>query len=368
MDQDRYSHDLGSHAELLGSKGSPGVTTTTSAMEPASYYRRHSRGHSGDEPLKSIDETQRMRDESYGMVEPPSPPKARRLSTGPSTTTSMLRRLTTKMKPVSRGTFKSTKKPKGREYATLEGDDDAHGEAVDISSLEGMGWELTDLSHPDAVRLQDEETEYVRPDAGSNKPNFRKFVEKRSSVGYGMRNIGVQLRRDPTRIVRRGTGEVRSAASSAVERSKTVKDFGQNLAQEKNMIVEVEEVVDLSTLEGGQSDNRGSQAFESLSMRQSVLPEETKSYFFPEDPDIPNWKPWSMRPWYILSLTVLALALAGFQELLCQKSFRSARDNSGILAFNAVGDISTWDFFAWKCKCNTPRLGQFTDSRQIFPP
>ncbi len=119
------------------------------------------------------------------------------------------------------------------------------------------------------------------------------------------------------------------------------------------MIVEVEEVVDLSTFEGGQLDNRRSQTFETMSMRQTVMPQETKSYFFPEDPDIPNWKPWSMRSWYILALMALALGLAGFQEFLCQRSFTKAREKSGILEFNAVADISTWDFFAWKCKLNT---------------
>ncbi|KAK5242920.1 hypothetical protein LTR20_007080 [Exophiala xenobiotica] len=320
------------------SQGSPRVVTTTSAMEPSSYYRRHSRGHSGGERMKSIDETESMPDDSYEMVEPPSPTKARQLGTSASAATSMLRRLTTKFKPMSRAAFKSTKRSKNREYAALEGEDGGPGDAVDISSLEGMGWELTYLSHPDPIRFVDEETEYVRP-AESAKSNFRKFVDKRTSVGYGMKNIGAQLRRDPTRIVRRGTGDMRGGNSSAIERSMTMKDFGQNLAQKKNMIVEVEGVVDFSTLEGGQSHNR---------MRQSVMPQETKSYFFPEDPDIPNWKPWSLRPIYILSLLTLALALAGFQEFLCQRSYQHVREKTGILAFNDADEISSWDWFAWK--------------------
>ncbi|KIW66228.1 hypothetical protein PV04_08428 [Phialophora macrospora] len=340
---------LPDNVELVGDKGSSGIVTTTSAIEPATYSRRHSRGHSGDERLRSIDENESMRDEPFEFIEPPSPLKVRRPSVGASGATSMLRRLTTKIKPMSRGAFRSTKRSRGQEYATLDDGDNDHGAVVDLSSLEGMGWELTDLSNPKPTSLQDEETEYVSPAiANSHKPDFRSFVDKRASVGYGMKNIGVQLRRDPTRLARRGTRDSQDAASSALERSKTVKDFGQNLAQEKNMIVEVDEVVDLSTFEGGQLDNQRSQTFESMPMRQSVMPHETKSYFFPEDPDIPNWKPWSMRSWYILALMALALGLAGFQEFLCQKSFTKAREKSGILEFNAVADISTWDFFAWK--------------------
>ncbi|KAH0839066.1 hypothetical protein AYO21_04663 [Fonsecaea monophora] len=356
MDHNQY--DLGSmplsqtsapdHVELLSGKGSPGSAVTIGVTQSAPYHRRHSRGYSGDERLKSIDETESMRDESYDMVEPLTPTKARGFGAGQSAASSVLRRLTTKINPMSRGTFRSTKRSQGREYATLGDSEEGQAAAVDLSSLEGMGWELTDLSNPDTARLQDEETEYVSVARKDGKPDFRTFVQKRASVGDGMKDVGVQLRRDPTRIARRGTDGMRNARSSGIDRSKTVRDLGQDLAQKKKMIVEIEEVVDLSTLDGGNADNRQSRTFESMSMRQSVLPQETKSYFFPDDPDIPNWKPWSMRPWYILSLMALALGLAGFQEYLCQRSFKSVREHSGILAFDAVAEISTWDFFAWK--------------------
>jgi hypothetical protein len=163
-----------------------------------------------------------------------------------------------------------------------------------------------------------------------------------------MKDVGVQLRRDHTKLGRRptDTGEGRS---TGIDRTKTVRDFGQNLASEKNVIVEVEEAVDLSVLEGGQPDNRASHYFESTPLRTSLTtPQETKSYFFPEDPDVPNWKPISMSRPYILALTALALGLAGFQEYLYQKSNTLKQQESGILAFNKVANISTWDFFAWK--------------------
>ncbi|KIX99811.1 uncharacterized protein Z520_04447 [Fonsecaea multimorphosa CBS 102226] len=355
---DREQYDLGSmppshmstpdHVKLLSGKDSPGVSVTIGETQSAPYHRRHSRGHSGDERLRSIDETESMRDEPYDLVEPVTPIKARRFSAGQSAASSVLRRLTTKINPMSRGTFRSTKRSQGREYATLDDGEDGQAATVDLSSLEGMGWELTDLSNPDAARLQDEEIESESMTKKDGKPDFRKFVQKRASVGDGMKGVGVQLRRDPSRIVRRGTGGMGNAESSGIDRSKTVRDLGQDLALKKNMIVEVEEIVDLSTLDGGELENRQSRTFETMPMRQSVLPQETKSYFFPDDPDIPNWKPRSMRSWYILSLMALALGLAGFQEFLCQKSFKSVREHSGILAFNAVAEISTWDFFVWK--------------------
>ncbi|KIX03280.1 uncharacterized protein Z518_06832 [Rhinocladiella mackenziei CBS 650.93] len=328
---------IGDNVGLLNSNDPPGTTTTTttSTMESSSYYRgRHSRGNSGDD--------------SYELMEPPTPTKARRLSSGPSSASSMFRRLTTKISGTSRSNFRSTKRSQGRQYATLDDNDANLAAPVDISSLEGMGWELTDMSSSDTARLQDEQTEYVRPHQGSGKPDFRSFVEKRRSVGEGMRDIGVQLRRDPTKVARRPSDEPRSAQSTGIDRTKTVREFGRSLAQEKNIIVEVEEAIDLSSLEGGQTDQRRTQTFESMSMHQSMMPQETKSYYFPEDPDIPNWKPWSMSSVYILSLMALALGLAGFQEYLCQWSQKTVRQKSGILAFNQVADISLWDFFAWK--------------------
>ncbi|EXJ86639.1 hypothetical protein A1O3_03592 [Capronia epimyces CBS 606.96] len=338
------------NVRLLSSKDPLGTqTTTTTAMERASYFRgRHSRGNSRDERLRSIDESESMRADVFELVEPLTPAKARRPSPGPSSASSMFRRLTTKYAPLSRSNFRSAKRSHGRQYATLD-DADADQVSVDISSLAGMGWELTDLSNADVALLQDSETAYVRPSQRRGKPDFRSFVEKRRSVGEGMRDIGVQLRRDPTKVGRSSSGGgPRSAYSTGVDRTKTVRDFGQNLAQEKNMIVEVEEVVDLSSLEGGHTDNRASQTFETTSARNSTLPQQTKSYFFPEDPDIPNWKPRSMSSIYILCLIVLALGLAGFQEFLCQRSLESVKRNSGLLAFNHVAEISTWDFFAWK--------------------
>lgn len=334
---------FGDNVGLLSHHESGGQRMTTAISPPAYYRGVHSRGNS------SVDIGQNPFDD---VTEPPTPQKEHRAFPGPSSASSMLRKLTTKVNPMARAQFRTMKRSQGRQYATLdEGDTDLETPGVDLSSLEGLGWELTDMSgheEPNTNR-EDQQTEYAPSKPQSGKPAFREFVDKRRSVGEGMRDIGVQLRRDPTKLVRR-TSAQRNGNSSGIDRTKTVREFGQNLAQEKNTIVEVEEPVDLSVLEGGQPDNRSSTFFDSMTPRSSVMAQETKSYFFPEDPDIPNWKPWSMSAGYILGLTALALGLAGFQEYLCQRSIREARNGGGILAFNRVADISTWDFFAWKCE------------------
>ncbi|KAK5221065.1 hypothetical protein LTR72_006623 [Exophiala xenobiotica] len=334
----------GDNVGLLSNRDPPGMRIATTATEPPSYYRgRHSRGSSREERLQAIDEGE----SSYELVEPSIPTKPRQTSSGPSSASSMLRRLTTKYAPMRRPHLRSTKNSSGRQYATLDEDDTEQSGTVDITSLEGLGWELNDMSRPSSANLG-QDIAYVPQNGAGRKPDFRSFVDKRRSVGEGMRDIGVQLRRDPTKVVRRSTGDSRDGASTGLDRAKTVRQFGQNLAQEKKMIVEIEEVVDLSSLEGGQPDNRGSRAFETMSVRQSIMPQETKSYYFPEDPDIPNWKPFSMSSVYILLLMALAITLAGVQEYLCQKSIQRAKENSGLVAFNHVSEISTWDFFAWK--------------------
>lgn len=338
---------------LLGGKAPQVTERTATAMEPLSYHRGPPLAGSfrGDR-LRSIDETESMQETSYDLVEPPPPVKPRSLIPGPPSASSMLRRLTTKYAPISRPHFRSTKKTRGREYATLDDAETDQPTMVDLSTIAGLGWEMTDMSDPDAVDLKDNDTRYVPPTPSSRKPDFRSFVHKRHSVGEGMRDIGVQLRRDPTKVVRKPTSDAQNAESTGVQldRAKTVRKFGQNLAQEKKTIVEIEEVVDLSSLEGGQPDNRASRSFEDMSTRYSVMPQETKSYYFPEDPDIPNWKPFSMSSIYILSLMGIAIVLAGIQEYLCQRSMKRAAANSGLLAFDSVNELSTPDFFAWKCE------------------
>lgn len=342
MDDDSHPHSrpfssfaATDHDGLLSSKNPAGVRVAAT-MEPSPYHQRF------DARRNSIVDDD---SESYVFLEPTTPSKEPRPRHSKSTTANVLRKITTR-NPMSR----SVKRSQGQQYASLDDDGDLGTPQVDLSSLEGMGWEMNDMSggHVTTPRLPD--TVYNRPGPSGAKPRFRDFVDKRHSLGDGMRDVGVQLRRDRTKLVRRTSADASHANSTGIDRARTVREFGQNLAQEKNIIVEVEEAIDLSVLEGGHHDNRVNRSFNTPDSPDAPPEPPTKSYFFPEDPEIPNWKPWSLRSPYISSLLILALGLAGFQEHLCQKSIQLADKGSGILAFNEVAEVSTLDFFAWKCE------------------
>ncbi|RVX73330.1 hypothetical protein B0A52_02972 [Exophiala mesophila] len=318
---------------LLSSKA-PARNTVASAMEPSPYQQRFDarRNFIADDDS-----------ESYNFLEPATPFKEPPPRPSTSTTANVLRKITIR-NPMSR----SVKRSQGQEYASLDDDGDLGTPQVDLSSLAGMGWEMNDMSGGQVTDTLEPDTEYNVPGPAREKPKFREFVDKQHSLGEGMRDVGVQLRRDRTKLVRRSSAEPSNADSTGIDRARTVRELGQNLAQKKNIIVEVEEAIDLSVLEGGHHDNRVNRSFTTPDVADSAPEPPTKSYFFPEDPQIPNWKPWSLRSPYILSLLILALGLAGFQEFLCQRSIQLAEKGSGILAFNEVDEVSTLDFFAWK--------------------
>ncbi|KAL1969634.1 hypothetical protein VTN77DRAFT_8187 [Rasamsonia byssochlamydoides] len=117
-----------------------------------------------------------------------------------------------------------------------------------------------------------------------------------------------------------------------------VRKYGQQLADDKNMIVSVNEAsptVDLSTLEGSQRSNTGSSTTH-------------VSFYYPADPEKPNWKPFSMRSPYITMLIVISLVLAAVQEYLFQRSRSLEAQGDGLIRYNKVSDIPAGEFFCWK--------------------
>ena len=65
---------------------------------------------------------------------------------------------------------------------------------------------------------------------------------------------------------------------------------------------------------------------------------------------MPNWRPFTMRPTYIIILVLISLGLAGVQEWLYQTSVSFARREppSGILDITSPQDVTLWNFFCWK--------------------
>jgi len=128
-------------------------------------------------------------------------------------------------------------------------------------------------------------------------------------------------------------------------RSKSIRQQGQDLANKTNTIVSVDQrtaTVDLSVLEGLGSPS------ESDSPNFGKKTATNLSYFYPRDPEQPNWRPFSMRSAYITILAVVSLVLAGVQEYLCQKSGILEKKGSGLIPYNKVAEISMSQFFCWK--------------------
>ncbi|KAF2111726.1 hypothetical protein BDV96DRAFT_649703 [Lophiotrema nucula] len=101
------------------------------------------------------------------------------------------------------------------------------------------------------------------------------------------------------------------------------------------------------------SEGFGASDFDSRSMLTTNHNDDgaKTSYYFPEDPDMPSWRPFSMGwPW-LSFLVVIALALAGLQEFLCQLSMKRAREdpeNGGLIKFKKPGELTITEYFTWK--------------------
>lgn len=93
--------------------------------------------------------------------------------------------------------------------------------------------------------------------------------------------------------------------------------------------------------------------FETRSVLNNGQPNDegaNTSYYFPEDPDMPAWRPFSMGwPWLTM-LIIIALVLAGLQEFLCQLSIKRSKADptDGLIRFKKAGDLSVTSYFTWK--------------------
>ena len=121
-------------------------------------------------------------------------------------------------------------------------------------------------------------------------------------------------------------------------------------AQKTGEILAVEgiagDVVDLSALDGAEYARRNS-----LRSVDTSMGEKKTSYFFPDDPEKPAWKPVSMRWPYITMLIVIALLLAGsaggvVSDLATPE--RSRHPDQGLIVFTDATSIPTITYFAWK--------------------
>ncbi|KAI9678759.1 MAG: hypothetical protein M1817_005816 [Caeruleum heppii] len=137
-------------------------------------------------------------------------------------------------------------------------------------------------------------------------------------------------------------------------RARTVRGAGEKEAKERNEIVAIREVepgFDMSSFDPNDDSlaesglARNGTGFSSYGAQA-----QNKSYYFPPDPEKPDWKPFTMRwPW-ISFLIVLSLGMAGVQEYLFHVSDQRTKQPSpgGLLQFKHPKDVSYLSYFAWK--------------------
>jgi hypothetical protein len=104
--------------------------------------------------------------------------------------------------------------------------------------------------------------------------------------------------------------------------------------------------VDISESFGGSDLENRSELISGTSSDKAVK----TSYYFPPDPDMPAWRPFSMGwPW-LAFLVIIALVLAGLQEWLCQLSMKRAKDPEklGLVKFKKPQELPLHVYFTWK--------------------
>lgn len=238
---------------------------------------------------------------------------------------SLLRRLASMKRP--KPDISATINPRKDRYSMLELDDvrdDVHYEPpppndmpnVDISFFEGFEFQ-------DAKPQQDEKEQ-------KKKPHTRTESVETEAGPSDSHKFSLEI----------------EPAADMIRRSKTIRKQGQDLANRTNTVVGVDKrtaTVDLSVLEGMTSPNG-----ENPDRNGTASTLKSQSYFYPVDPEQPNWKPIPMRSGYIIMLAVVSLTLAGVQEYLWQRSRQLEESGDGLITYNEVTDISTTDFFSWK--------------------
>lgn len=251
---------------------------------------------------------------------------------------------------------------KAEQYDHLDGreaEEEYDAVGVDLSSLAGLGFQLM---QPPAISVSPASCpEQLSTNPSQKEKNIQLSVQSsipEPSLGDGM-VVGAQLRLDPSVAVVRAKS-LRHLSSSAcaaneMKRAKSIRDLAQDLARRTQQVVAVDDppippipsgTVDLSLLEGTERRHRTATSLQEFtSNAQSTAIKNTQSYFYPEDRNPPDWKPWTMSSPFIILIIIMSLGLAATQEWLCQLSLRL---DDGIMRFDRIEDVPHGDFFCWK--------------------
>lgn len=300
----------------------------------------------------------RSRSEHIGQVQgqrrkgSPSPPRA----------TNFLRKISRRVSRTPRSPSFLKLHPKNDQYGYLDGKDFDHEEdlvGVDLSSLSGLGFQLMKGPEISVSQASPLPQLALKPAENDSSDEISGQLSRPGcGLGDGM-VVGAQLRLDPSAAFVRAKSlrHLSSSASAAneMQRAKSIRDLAQDLARRTQQVVAVDDpplpggAVDLSLLEGTERRRKTTTSFDDITpSAQSTAATNTQSYFYPEEPNPPNWKPLTMSSPYILLLIILSLGLAAVQEWLCRLSIGLKAKNDGILRFDRVTDVPVWSFFCWK--------------------
>ncbi|KAG9192843.1 hypothetical protein G6011_11577 [Alternaria panax] len=235
--------------------------------------------------------------------------------------------------------------PTGRRLEEVEEGDEAVGH--DLTSLGGLPMKKFEAQSMGYGTYGAREGDQSIAEAG----HAAEYERLEAQLGAGMTSIlhnpFTHTPAGPVPGFFPGHRRVLSKANVADDQAKKAQDKAEKTGQVVAVATDVP--VDISEFTGVARD------FESMSSLTAeaglIRSDAQTSYFFPKDPQMPTWRPLTMSSWWILMLVVLALALAGVQEYLCQKSLRSVKENpdqGGLMPFGKVGDLTVTQYFTWQ--------------------
>lgn len=217
---------------------------------------------------------------------------------------------------------------------------------------EVIGYDLSGLDGLPMKRLEPQVRSLDATDANRREHDLNEashaaeFERLEAQLGAGMMSVLQKpFTHTPEPVQRSATRHGRQKLAEEAANSQA-KD-AQSEAEKTGGIVAVP--FDISeSIAGSDFDRRTSLASSSIALAKG---ETETSYYFPDDPKMPSWRPFSMSwPW-ILGLVVLALFLAGVQEYLCQISMKKVKEDpreGGLAQFKEPGDLTVAMYFAWQ--------------------
>ncbi|KAF2133499.1 hypothetical protein P153DRAFT_157955 [Dothidotthia symphoricarpi CBS 119687] len=247
---------------------------------------------------------------------------------------------------------------KGADYFKLEDEESgpSRGHLKGVKEVdEPVGFDLSGLSGMSMRKYKPRKGVTHTADAIDRQRDLNEagyaaeFERLEAQLGAGMSSIVERPFTHESGQPEQALGDDHQRMLSNSEIVSAQKKDAQKEAEKTSKIVAVAEVpIDISeSFAGGD--------FEARSMMTAHSGRDgddaQTSYYFPPDPEQPSWRPFTMAWYWILMLTILAIALAVLQEFLCQLSMRRVRDNlNGGLTkpFKATGELSVLVFFTWK--------------------